>query len=107
MDDFEDEESQEYTDEVMNDPSLSVAEKLAKLTGATEAKFSDSVPPMVPGDSDIVDEIDGTQTKVTLLEKGVAVCSTVHICGEVLEAQVEAVSDDFGEIHFERSSDID
>ncbi len=70
--------------------------------GATSWRFTDEVPAMSPGDSDVIEE-DGTHAiRVTLLQEGVAALEIAdQVTGEVLESLVVEVDEDFGRIQFE------
>ena len=72
----------------------------AEAFGAKSARFTDHIPSMAPGDSDVIDD-DGEsgQLTVTLLEKGVAALGLTRD-NEVLEAEIVDVPENFGEMHF-------
>lgn len=73
------------------------------VIGEQGFKFTDRVPPFAPGDTEEIDNDDeGGSLRVTLLDTGVAAVSLMQY-GEVLDAEVVDVPENFGEVTFDDS----
>ena len=59
------------------------------------------VPPYSPGDTEVVEEDETTETRFTLLEPGLGSFTTISKkTGRILKASVKEVALDFGAIYF-------